>query len=521
MELKLTQTPFSSHDNILYDFIKKSLVDSNIYDTSKIAYPFSNKSKKYKLKLTGCSVAVKILFNDQDYINFGGGSDYEFYIAPQLGPNEIKVVDPNNFEIKNGIKTYKTLYTSFNFNTYNIHLFLAFIAFKFKQIWNKLYQAQADTYYADDKIKDLDGNFITPEYQYTRAVATLLNTKRYSKLTNSQYYTFLHSVFDINKNAGTLRSFYDIQNALPTYISRVDAIPVEDYLVQRKSLNKKVFRDPDDNTKLKIYPNFVSTGNDTSGVLPYYNQSPDSTASFVSFVYVDGDVYSDTTNWGALKIKYSNDAEFYKSEYVYDDIFLSVDIYNDSDGSITGFENSKYVALRKPIIGDILNTTTSGEVKVDLSTRLITDPDYNIVDLGSKYQNEITSVDIQYKTYTVPVLLAKITKDSTTGEIQNISMSGHPVDNNLGVGDEKYLSYKQNNYGYVVIIIRAIQKIDNELKEIINNLIRDLLPLHIGYYLHFSLVVPNIWNYWGDTQITFRDFDSTGQFFNVTFADLK
>lgn len=510
MELSLIKTPFDAHSNILYGFIKKALNDENIYDTSKIAYPFSDKSKKYKLKLTGCNVAVKIKFNGQDYLKFNGGSDFEFYVVPKLGDNIIQVIDLND---------ESQLYQSFSFNTYNIHLLLAFISYKFKQLWNQLYQAQANTYYEENLIQDLDGNYLIPEYQYTKAIASLLNTKRYSGLSNSQYYTFLRNVFEINKNAGTLKGLYLIQSALSSYVTKIDLIPIEKCLVQHKTLPGKVYRDENVVDKLKIYPNYISTENESWGLLPFYNQSPDSTAEFISHVYIDGEnCGDDSTSWGELKIKYSNDREFYKKEYVYEDNFTSQDIYNDTEGKITGFEGGKYLVLRKsPIDNSLVNVETNGSILVDDSARLLLEPDYNIVDLGTKYKDEISSIKVTYNSYDIPVILAKVTKDSTTGEIENISLSGHPVDGE--VGDQKYLGNKENNYGYVAIVVRVTQKIDNELKDIINNLVRDILPLHIGYYITFSTV--GIWDYWGDTHITFADFDTTGIYANITYLDLK
>lgn len=511
MKIELIKSPFDAHSNILYGFIKKSLKDENIYDTSEIAYPFSNKRKKYQIRLSDCNIPVKIKFNGQDYISFNGGENFDFYIAPFLGQNTIEVFD---------LSVPEKSYCNFVFNTYNIHLLLAFISFKFKQIWNNLYQAQANTYYDDNIIQDLDGNYLTPEYQYTKTIASLLNTKRYSGLSNSQYYTFLHNVFEINKHAGTFKSFYLIQNALASFINKIDIIPAENYLVFDETLPGKVYRDPEVSNKLKIFPNYLDVGdNEGWGMLPHYNQSMDGTTNYVSHVYIDNEKYGDdSTSWGALKIKYSNDAEFYKREYNYEDVFSPQNIYEDEDGKITGFEGGKYVILRKPPINNVISDIEiAGDIGVENSARLITDPDYNIVDLGTKYKDGISSLKVFYDTYEIPRVLGKITRDTTTGEIENISLSAHPVDGD--VGDKKYLGNIHNNYGFVVVVVRVSQKMDNELKDIVNNLVRDVLPLHIGYYIVFSTI--GVWDYWGDTHLTFADFDTTGIFANIKFSDLK
>lgn len=517
MNIEWVSSPYSQHNNILFGFIKKSLIDSQIYDTTPEAFSYTDKAKKYKLKLSNCSKNVLILVNDQTWIAFDGSTSstgiLEFYIAPRLGKNEIKIVSTDKL----------TLYTKLNFSCYNFHIFLAYTSKKFKELWNFLYQARANITYDQQIIQDLDGNYLNPDRRYTRAFSTLMGTKRYSKLSDLEYSTFLHNCFDFNMNASTYSSYYSLQKALSTYIDRIDLIPLEEYLVQRSELRRRLYRGTDNTsgTKLlntvKVYPNYIFINNEW-GILPYYNQAPDSTAGFVSYVYVDGEKYTDGSNIGHLKIKFSNNAEFFKTEISYTDRFNNYDFYDDTSGGVTGYIGGKYVVLRKPNIdGTISSVDTTGKVGLNTSARYISEPKYNYVDLGTLYRNEIDNVAITYKTYDTPVLLGKLEKDTTTNAITNILMSGIAVDGTMG--DKVYLSAKEDNFGSIVIVIRASQVIDNELKDILSILIRNALPIHLKYYLVIS--TENLWDYWGQTNFTFADTTTLLKWTNVTFGDLK
>jgi hypothetical protein len=517
VQLSWIKSPFSQHDNILFDFIKKSLVDSNIYGTTPQDFSYTDKIKKYQLRLTDCYSLVNITVNDVIWVTLDGtGSthSFDFYVAPQLGLNEIKAVSTDGTQ----------LYASLVFKTYNIHNFLAFMGKKFKEFWNLYKQAQANIYIEPNLIQDLDGNNLEPEYKFTKSFATLLGTKRYSGLTNSQYYTFLKNVFTMNQNGGALKSYYQLQQALPDYIERVDLIPIEKYLVQGNQAYNKVYVDGTNNTKLRIYPSYVWQYQNEWGMLPSYAEAPDSTSG-VFYVYTDSEIHSDTTSIGGLKIKYTDDAEFFKRESVTTDTFYSTDLRDDTSGNITGFQNGKYVVLKSPSVDGTISVDSTGSINVVSSSRILIAPNYNFVDLGTTYSTELDNVKITYKTYDIPNILAKVEKDTTTGAIINIKMSGHPAYNDSGlsytaqIGDRHYLSYLEENYGAVVLTIRAKQKIDDELKDIINNLIRNNLPLHIKYYLVWSTI--DLWDYWGQTNFTFADTTTQPQWVGVTFGDLK
>lgn len=517
MQLSWKKSPYSQHDNVLFDFVKKSLVDSNIYGTTPQDFSYTDKIKKYQLTLSDCNAVVNVTVNDIVWITLDGTGTthtFDFYIAPKLGLNEVKVVSTDG----------EQLYASLVFKTYNMHNFLAFMAKKFKEFWNLYKQAQANIYIEDAVIQDMDGNDLSPEYRFTKSFATLLGTKRYSGLTNSQYYTFLKNVFIMNQNGGALKSYYQLQQALPDYIDRVDLIPMEKFLVQGSKQAGKVYVDGTNNTKLRVYPAYVWQQQNEWGMLPYNSEVPDSTSA-VFYVYTDSDIHADTTQRGSLKIQYTDDAEFFKREFYTTDTFYTTDLRDDTGGGITGFVNGKYVVLKSPSVDGTISVDSTGSVLVNASSQLLIAPNYNFVDLGTTYGDEIDNVKITYKTYDVPNILAKVEKDTTTGVIQNIKMSGHPVYNNTGgryvaeYGDKNYLSYLENDYGSVVLTIRAKQKIDNELKDIINNLIRNNLPLHLRYYLVWSTI--GLFNYWSDEHFTFSDTTTQAQWAGVTYGDLK
>lgn len=499
MIIELIKSPFDSHSNILFSSVKKFLIGDKIYDRSNIAFPYTNIKKNYQIQITADNTnKIYVKYNGNDYLEYSGELIYSFYVLPVLGKNQIDVYDENN----NLLKSYR-------FNCYNLHIFLAEIAKRYKGIWNKLYQAQANTYYDLNVIKDLDDDYIVPEYQYTRSVATLLGTKRYSQLTDSQYATFLHNIFDMNKYGGTLNGFYQISEAFPDYIDRIDVIPYEKYLVWNKQ--GTVFPDSNDLTKIKIYPNYQFLSEQDWGIINYTNEQPSSPLG-ICYVYVDGEKYSDGSNIGSLKVKYTDNFEFFKNEYNYVDTFSSDNIKDDTSGEITGIIDGKYLFLRRPIIGDTISVDTTGTLNVNNSVYLL-EGGNNLVSLGNTYKDEIDSIAITYKSYEIPNILAKIEKDATTGQIINILETG------LECYEQYYNSYLQDNYGSIVVVIRAKQKIDYELKDILNKLIRDCLPVHIRYYLVFSTI--SIWDYWGQEDIYFSDFDTTGIFNDIIFQDLK
>lgn len=523
MELQWIDSPFDAHDNVLFGFIKKSLVDNNIYGTGEEYFPFTDKGKKYKLRLSDCSEDVKILVNDIEWIAFDGSASVsnqlDFYILPKIGRNEVKIVSASD---------ETQLRVSLRFTCANIYVFLAFMGKWFKVLRNKIQQALQNTYIDSGKVEDLDETSLDTEYKFLRSFALLLGTKRYSGLTTDEYETFLHNVFTLNENGGTLSGYYTLQQALPSYIDRVDVIPMGDYLVQRNELYGKVYVDGTDNTKLLVYPSYVWQNSNEWGMLPHFDEAPDSTTDIVFYVYTDGELYgNDSTNYGALKIKFTNDVEFFKRETILTETFLSTDLRTDgTNENVTGYLGGKYVVLGSPAVdGTMINVDTTGSILVDESAVFIEEPNYNFVDLGTTYGDEIDNVKITYKTYDVPDIWAKVTKDATTGEIKNITMSGHPVySDSTGrelvaeLGGKNYLSYYENNYGSIVLIIRAKQKIDDELKDIINVLIRNTLPLHLRYYLVWSTI--GLWSYWGQTDIIWSDMTS-GLYTDITFGDLK
>ena len=507
MNLELTISPFSSHDNILYGFIKKSLVDGHIYDDSDIAFPYTKIQKKYQLQLTECYEEVEIYFNDILYLEFDGTFDddtYNFYVMPVFGNNEIKVLDlSGNLKVR------------FNFNCYNIHVFLALSAKYVKVIWNKLQQALANTYYDENLVQDLDEVDLVPEDRYTRAVAKLLNTERYSELTNSQYYTFLHNVFDAHVYGGVLNGFYQIQEALPDYINRIDMIPIEKYLPFRNELYGKVFYDTTNSQNIKVFPTYHYFPNTEWGIINYVNEKPDTSGTV--YVYIDGEKETDGTDIDSLKVKYTNDPEFYREELEVTDSFGTDDIQNDGSGVYTGFIDSKFVILTQPNIDGTISVDSTGSIVVDDSAEL-KDDDYNIVSLGTRYSSQITNIDITYQSYNIPpFVLAKLGVDTTSEEVSKIYLSGQADT------DAAYLSYKENNYGVVVLVIRLYNQIDNELQGIINGLLREILPIHLKYYLVWSTM--DIWNYWGETSWTiaerFSDGTTDGTYPDIKFYDLK
>jgi len=504
MNISLIKSPFNSHDNILYKFIKKSLVDGKIYDDTDIAFPYTKLKTKYKIRITDIVEPIYIYLNNTLYIEYDGSeSTFDFFVMP-LYSNKIQVLDSDN-----------NLKLEYRFNCYNIHIFLAEFSKQYKVIWNKLYQALANTYYDTNVVEDLDGTSLIPEDRYTRAVAKLLGTERYSNLTNSEYYNFLHNVFNMHLHAGTYQGYYQLQQALYEYIDRIDLIPIEQYIPFKNELYSKLFYDSTNHKKIKVYPTYTNI-NSEWGIINYTNYEP-SSSNLNGYVYVDGELNTDGTDLGALKVKYTEEKEFFKRENIVVDYFETEDIYNDEFGIYTGFEDGKYIVLRNPIIDGTVTISNTGSVNISDSAYL-TDDEYNIVSIGSRYSDEILSIDATYKTYDRPNILGQIELDTTSlRKIEKIYLSGHSDT------DASYLSYKEHNFGSVVIVIRAIQKIDDELKNIINRLLRDVLPIHIQYYLVFSTA--DIWYEWGQTDFTFLsrfgDGTTLGTYPTIIFGDLK
>lgn len=517
MELSIIQSPYDAHSNTLFTTIKKFLVDRNIYDRSSESYPYTSVKNSYKLRLTDCTEVVTVKVNDITWIVYdgtSGSSTFDFYIIPKLFTNTITVED-----VSGNVLTFLKI------NCYKLNLFLAFTAYKFKQIWNTLYQTLADTYIDTGLVTDLDGTSLSPTNKALSEFGILLGIDRYSQFTQSQYITFLHNVYLGNLHAGTNRSIYQIQEALSYWINRIDVIPLEDYRRTEDISIGKIYQDGTDYTKITIYPNYDFSKSESEwNILPYYNDAPDSSTISIFSVYTDStkdDVTSES------KIKFSNDFEFYKTEYLITDTISSDFIYNDTTGGITGFVNSKYVILSKPSVdGTIYSVSCVGEV--DVSESVVREFENNIVDLGTTYLTDattgeqyLTSVSLTYKTFDIPKVYAKLVKDTTTGDITNVLQNALIKDYNTKTtkGDAVYGGYMDRNYGSVVIIIRASRKIDNELKNIINQLIRNYLPIHIKYYIVWSTI--GIWDYWGQTDITFGDFGTGGAYYDITFGDLK
>lgn len=514
MNLEIIQSPFDSHNNMLFKHIKCFLEDENIYSKSEQDYPYTDKLKKYKLRLSDCDKEVNILINTNQFLQFNGSSTnttFEFYVNFAKGDNAITVVDRNDTTI---------LYASLDVNCYNIHTFLAFTAKKFKEIWNHLYQAQSNIYINRNIVQDLDGDYITPENEFLRDFGTLLGTSRYSKFTDDEFIDFLNEIYIANRYGGTLKGLYKIQEALSEYIHRIDVLPLEEYYVQRRELYGKIYTDGTD--KIKIRPAYVYNENAEWGLLPEYDSTTNSTLSvptnwdstgfsnqinyelesgfgdICNWVYTDNEIYTDGTNIGALIIKGIGVPYLNRVETEYTDIFINSEICIDTDGYYTGYENGLYVLLRKPNLDGTISVINIGDVDVSESSSY--NEKYNLVSLGTVHLDEITSVSVSYNSYMRFNLLGKVERDSTTGYISKIYNTG-----TFGL-DSYYLSYLDENYGAVIINVNVNKIIDNELKNIINVVIRNLLPAHIKYYVNYKL--PAIWYFAGETNKSMIEIDN-------------
>ena len=493
MQLELIQSPFQAHSNLLFKFAKLFLVDSNIYDTSDQALPYTDKPRKYKLRLTDCTSQVLIKHNTVEIINYNGtGTDgtYDFYIVPVLGINEIEVFDNTGL-----IEQCHLIITC-----YNIHIFTAFLAYKFKGIWNNLYQGLANRFIQQNIIQDLDGTYLEPSYNISKDYARLLGTTRYSKFTTAQYFTFLHALIDIHNNGGKYLAIYQIQEALTEYISKIDVLELEKYSPQHNKLYGKVYTD---GTGISIYPSYIFQQSNEWGLLPYLSGYvlpntnigiSDSTSDYAQWIITDGSLYTNTDNWGSLQVLGTGLTYIPGKEFNTTDVFTGLEIYTDgTDGTYTGFAGSKYVTLKNPVAdATSMTVTTIGPVTVDDSFRYV--QDYNLVDLGTMYSDG--TISIAYKTFDNFNVLGKADIDGTS--ILDIQVSGHT--------DKTYLSYREDNFGSIVIVIKCKKFIDSELKTIIDDILKYIVPAHLKYYVIYNLT--GIWDYAGQTDITLDEIEN-------------
>lgn len=521
MKLKLIKSPFESHNNSLFEFIKKSLIDSNIYDTTKDAFPYTDKVQKYQFELSGCHEQVLVTVNDQDYLKLSGDPLVDiplyFWFQPFLGKNDIKIVSLDKTQ----------LHCSFILKCYNIHSFLAFTGLKFKQLWNKVYQNIANKYYDLNVQGDIDEVDLTPSPRNTSAMGALLATSRYSGMTDAQYATFLHGVFEAHSYGGSLRGIYELQEIFPSYFTKVDIIPFELFYGHTEDIAKKLTITPP--KTLTTYPAYTFLKPlSIWGLLPYQVFDADESwpaPPHIIDIYADGDILD-----GALELKSNEDPYFYKIEEEVEETVDLNSILIDTDGSLTGFEGETYIFLQRPLVdGTLVEVTSSGIVNVDSTARLLEDKNLNIVRLGfivpiteidptGYIQTHITQLKIKYKTYNIPFKLGRITVENAgiTNILKNQLDVYNDEVNGLSLGDDKNLSYLDNNYGSVVIIFRCLQQVDTELKNILNEIIKNLLPVHLAYKLVFE--VAGVWDYWGQTDISIQDVDTN--YPEITFADL-
>lgn len=509
----MIQAPYESNNNILFTFVKLALRGNTIYDRSSHAYPFTDK-KLYKFQITGNNQIIKVKCRGTnnkgevtllDYLTFDGTTGngiHTFFFPAILGRNEIVVTDSSN-----------KLLIRFAFNCYNLHVFLAYLAFKFKQLRNSLQQALANTYYSDTIVKDLDGNYISAEQAYTKSVSLLLGSTRYSKFTNLQYYTFLHKLFDINKfAAGFEEAFRLLSQAFPGYISNIELIPVRSYTPGSFHPMQKVMTDGTNTSRLKIYPSYVFLANQWQ-MVPYYNNQPDPSAGVVFKIYSDGENESSSISpdQDKLKIKFTNSMSFYTQEEQIIEVFDSGNIAIDSIGQYTGFVNERYVVLGNNLVGgDIVDISSDGTVKLSSngykSARYI--PKYNIVALGSFYDSALGNISITYNTRRVPLIYARTARAGTTGNFTEILDSSH-----IDTGHGRIPSY-YDIFTYV-ILISSLGIIDNELLQILNNITRNVLPINCSYYLKVNNA-NGLFTFWSQVDISLQDVETAG----LSFQDL-
>lgn len=505
MQLELIDSPFGAHNNILFNYVKKSLVDGFIYDTSSAAYPYVTSDKSYTFRLSDNHYKVRVMINDTDYMildGSGGDNVHTFNIPVQKGDNVIKITDEEK----------QVLYTEFTLSCYNVHFFLAVLADQFKQLRNRLQQGHSNIYYAGELIKDIDESFFIPQQsKYTKEVAELLNTNRYSGFTSTDFYEFLHRVFSMTVTSGSYEAFNQLSEAFSSYVENITLTLLNTYRPASRRPQGRVIVNPSTKNQILIRPCYIFLNNKWN-VLPYLVETPPSLLGSMFRIYVDGEVETSTTSadQDKLLVKFSSDLSTINEVASITESFLLDGLSIDSEGTYTGTIGEIFVTLSNSVENEnSISVSNTGEVKISdsgkTSARYISK--YNLVSLGSLYREELGTVSVTYDTRYVPLVLGDAERTTNNSNILRIGLSGHPNTN----------SRRGSFYSEFKFITTTFSNdvLDSELKQIINKLIRDILPVNCSYYLRFASA-GNLFYAWGQEDITLQEVEDLG----ATFGDL-
>lgn len=501
VSISIYESPYQCHTNPLFNYIKRELVDEHIYDIEDRSYPYSSK-KAYTFRITGIVEETLVYANGMLVTVLKESPDTQYLsIEPVLGHNDITLTDT----------TGTILFERFQFNCYHIHYFLSVISYKFKQLYNQYLQATANTYYAKDLVQNLDDIELVPEYSYVKSVAQLLGTTRYTQFDEEEAFEFLHKVFDINKVAGTEKSFQLLSEAFSPYVTNITLHPLRQQWPSYRHSRAKVRIDASNNTKLLIYPSYVFL-NYTWQRLPYYNQAPDSTNGTTFKVYCDGevDVATNSETQDELLIKYDSVLSPNYLTVEVSETFTNSSIYVDTTGEYTGFVGELFVALSNPLLGtDIIDANSSGGLSIydGIYSSLRYISQFNLVSLGCKDLDNLGDVTITYNTIRTPLVLALVARSTSTGPFVEVLKSGL---SNVDATRETFYS----ELGYLVIG-NSSGKVDNELQLIISQMVREILPISCYYFLRFNSY-SNFFTNWGQTNITLQEVEDL----ELTFGDL-
>lgn len=505
MQLELINSPFGVHNNVLFEYVKKSLIDSFIYDTSSAAYPYVDDANLYTFRLTSNYYTVRVLINDIDYMILDGTGDthsHTFNVPVQKGDNVIKITDEEK----------KVLYDTFTLSCYNVHFFLAVFADQFKQLRNKLQQGHANIYYADNLIKDIDNNsFISQQSKYSKEIASLLNTNRYSGFTATDFYAFLHKVFSMTVTAGSYEAFNQLSDAFSFYVENITLTLLNTYRPASRRPQGRVFVNSSVKNQILIRPCYLFLNNKWN-ILPYTIITPSALLGSMFRIYVDGEVETSTTSadQDKLLIKFSNDLSITNEVASITETFLTDSLSTDDEGFYTGTSGETFVTLSNPVEDeDSITVSNDGEVRLSDSgkTSIRYVSKYNLVSLGTLYRNELGTVNVTYNTRYIPLVLGKAERTTNNSNILRIGLSGHPnTDSRRG---SFYSEFKFITTTYSEGVL------DSELKQIINKLVRDILPVNCSYYLRFA-AAGSLFYAWGQEDITLQEVEDLG----VTFGDL-
>lgn len=392
MDISLVKSPQSFHESEVYTVWVKN-IQSNVYDRSDKAYPYTPNSPLY-LEISSPDTTLKEVYFNEELYATNTAKIFQITITPLLNKtNRIYAKDTA------GRRTNEII-----FNVYNTH-FLAFVlTSKFQDLFDEIRQSDADRLLTTDNSAGVFNNTLKPT---DKALFRMFGDPLLVRRVNDNYAAYVEKLSKVQDgfyHCATVKGFRQVLEAFSS--GTFDFITYDALEEFKSSAARSVKRKS--SLTVEWLPGWLKMNGQS-----FFLDAGETTVSSGSeiYVYVDGEV-SGITNY--LVVKTTTIEPIGLDENITEEIDT---IHTDSDGSITGFKGGRYVITNHPIISLVASSST-GTTNTVGASRI--EGYSSVVNLHTTEDDAIIGkVTLQYNAHVRPIILAKVTTEDEITKIED------------------------------------------------------------------------------------------------------